>query len=69
MCVDTGECSQAARHRYAAQGLENTHEEGECLLELGDLLLGKRVSLWYAVSTLSRVLPAGWRCVDFQGGV
>lgn len=51
------------------RGKEYTYEEGECFLELGDLLLGKRISLQHAVSTLSRVLPAGWRCVDFQGGV
>lgn len=27
-----------------------TYEEGECLLELGDLLLGERISLQYGVS-------------------
>ena len=44
---------------------EITYEEGECLLELGDLLLGERISLQYGVSTASRGWPAGGRCVDF----
>lgn len=48
---------------------ENTYEEGECLLELGDLLLGERVGLQYAVSSVSLWWTVGWRGVDFQGGV
>jgi hypothetical protein len=57
------------RQRHGAWGgAARTYEEGECLLELGDLLLGEGIGLWERSAlqggTKGRLAPH-----VFQGGV